>query len=77
MSAQLSFNRQSQEQLILAHLKSGKSITPLEALNLYHCLRLGGRIFDLKKRGHKIEKRMVETSGGAHVACYRLERIEL
>jgi len=73
MSAQLSFGRQSQEELILAHLKSGKAITPLDALNLYKCFRLGGRIYDLKKRGFKIAKRMVETSGGKHVASYRLE----
>lgn len=74
---ELPFGRQTQEDRILAHLESGRSITPLEALNLYGCFRLGGRIYDLKKRGIKIEKRMVETTGGAHVACYRLERIEL
>lgn len=69
----LQFDRQSQEQRILEHLKSGRPITPLDALNLYGCFRLGGRIYDLKKRGFKIEKQMVETSGGAHVASYKLE----
>jgi hypothetical protein len=64
--------RQSQEERILAHLKSGKSITPLDALNLYGCFRLGGRIFDIKKRGYTIETNMVKTTGGATVASYRL-----
>lgn len=63
----------SQEDRILAHLKSGRSITPIEALNLYKSFRLGARIHTLKKQGYKIEKQMVETPGGAHVAQYRLK----
>jgi hypothetical protein len=62
----------TQENLILDHLKSGRSITPLDALNLYKCFRLGGRIFDLRKQGHKIVREMVKTSGGATVASYSL-----
>jgi hypothetical protein len=65
--------RITQEEQILAHLKSGKRITPMEALNLYKCFRLGGRIYDLKKRGFIINKEMVETSGGARVAQYSME----
>lgn len=72
----LPFDRKTQEANILAHLESGRAITPLDALNLYKCFRLGGRIYDLKKRGYKIEKKMVQTPGGAHVASYFLERKE-
>lgn len=38
----------TQNIFIAEHLRSGKSITPLEALNLYGCFRLGARIFELQ-----------------------------
>ena len=54
----------TQEELILTHLKSGRSITPLEALELYGCFRLASRISDLKKKYPlKIEKTMVGNNG--------------
>lgn len=59
-------------QQILAHLKEGQTITPVEALSLFGCFRLGARIYDLKQDGHQIEKDMIETPGGARVARYRL-----
>jgi hypothetical protein len=60
-------------QQILSHLKSGKSITALEALSKFGSLRLSARICDLKELGHAIEKRMVEVetrNGRAHFAQY-------
>lgn len=48
-------DERSQCKLILAHLLAGHTLTPLEALRLFGCLRLGGRIFDLRKLGHAIE----------------------
>lgn len=53
----------SQNQAILNHLKNHGPITPLEALNLYGCFRLGGRIYDLKNMGHAIETEMVSENG--------------
>lgn len=41
----------SQCERILIHLQSGKTINPLQALNLYDCFRLGARIYDLKQAG--------------------------
>ena len=58
---------------ILRHLQSGRSITPLEALEKYGCFRLGGRIYDLKQRGHNIVTDMV-TKNGKRFASYRLEK---
>ena len=40
---------ETQNQLIRQHLESGKTIAPLEALNRYDCLRLGARIYELKR----------------------------
>lgn len=62
----------SQESAILEHLRSGRAITPIDALNLYKCFRLGARIYGLKKAGHKIESEMVTVPSGKRVASYRL-----
>ncbi len=45
---------QTQNEQILDYLKSGKSITPLEALEFFQCFRLSARIFDLRSDGHNI-----------------------
>ena len=67
----------SQVSLILGHLQSGKDITPLEAISLYGCYRLGAVIFKLKKEGYNIVsqiKRYVKDTGGrGSYAVYRLE----
>ncbi len=63
----------SQASQILAHLGEGKSISPLEALHLFGCLRLGARIFDLKAAGHDIAMEW-ETDGTKKWARYSLAR---
>lgn len=63
---------ETQTAQILAHLKTGRSITPLEALDQYGCFRLGARIFDLKERGFKIHSERVEVAPGKRVASYTL-----
>ena len=64
---------QSQNARILAHLKNGRAITPLLALKLYGSLRLSGRIYDLKRDGHRIEKTIVRK-GRKHWARYVMAR---
>ena len=59
---------------ILDYLLAGNRLTPLEALERFKCLRLGGRIYDLKKLGHPIQSRMVEVESGKHVSEYWIER---
>lgn len=59
----------TQTDAILEHLLSGKSITPLEALNLYGCFRLAARIKDLRKLGYGIETKE-ETENGKRFASY-------
>ena len=39
----------SQNERILAHLKKGKKITPLDALEKFGCFRLAARISDYEK----------------------------
>lgn len=62
----------TQNRMILAELKQGKSITPIDALTKHGCFRLSARIYDLRQAGHNITKRMVETDSGKMVAEYRL-----
>lgn len=54
---------ESQKSMILEHLLSGKSITPMEALNKFGCFRLSARIFDLIDDGYAITKEMKEVNG--------------
>ena len=46
---------------VLKHLKTKRSITSLDAIDLYGATRLSAIIFNLKKRGHNIECRREET----------------
>lgn len=49
----------TQTQRIRRHLLRHNSITPLQALNRYGCLRLAARIWELKKAGFSVVKHMV------------------
>lgn len=50
--------RMTQTERILNHLRRCGSITPLDALREFGCMRLGARIYDLKKAGYDIESRI-------------------
>ena len=61
----------TQNDAILNHLTSGRSITPLDALRDYGCFRLAARIDDLRKQGWCITTDF-ETRNGKKYASYRL-----
>ena len=62
----------TQIEKVLATLEAGNEITPLCALNEFGSFRLSSIIHDLRRRGHDIETRMIETPSGARHASYRL-----
>ena len=62
----------SQDRRILADLLSGKTVTAISALRDYGCLRLSGRIFDLKHSGYDIVKTTEVTKSGKRIAAYRI-----
>lgn len=67
--------KRNQKEQILEHIEKYGSITPLEAQKLYGCMRLGARIWDLRKDGFEIVREIVEVetrSGKARVARYRM-----
>ena len=61
----------SQNNDILRHLKTGNSITPIDALNLFGCFRLAARIYELRTQGHLIDTVDVR-SGNKIFAAYKL-----
>lgn len=66
-----------QEERILKYMQDFGSITPLQALDDLGVMRLGARIYDLKKAGHPISRRMVTRKNrygeAVSFAEYRLE----
>lgn len=62
----------SQCKNVLAALQRGERITPLDALERWGCMRLGARIWQLKREGHDIQERLVEANG-KHFSEYWLE----
>lgn len=63
---------EGQADAILHWLREGNSITPIQALNVFGCFRLGARIWGLKRRGWNIETNMITTASGKRVAEYRM-----
>lgn len=64
---------QSQNALILAHLQQGGSITSLDSLEKFGCLRLSARIKDLRDRGHQIVSEFITVPSGKKVKRYFME----
>ena len=62
---------ESQNKSILGVLMQGKTITPMDALELCGCFRLSARIYDLREQGHNIKSEMMEING-KRVANYSL-----
>lgn len=62
----------SQNNRIAEHLHKGLTITSLEALKLFSCMRLASRIHDLRERGENIIVEKVKLANGKTVAQYKL-----
>lgn len=56
----------TKKQKILSHLKSGKSITSMQAIDLYRVTRLAAVVHTLKKEGYPIESKNVKGNDGAY-----------
>lgn len=53
----------TQNKMIIAHMKKA-SITPLEALKKYGCLRLASRICEIKDMGYNVKSDMFYAENG-------------
>ena len=63
----------SQCDMIAAWLNDGRSITSLEALKRFNCMRLASRICDLRDRGLAINTCKIKTNTGKWVTEYTLK----
>jgi hypothetical protein len=54
-------------------MKNHGSITGLQAVKLYGCMRLAARVYDLKMKGHEIHSQRWKTRTGKTVARYWLK----
>ena len=63
----------TQNDMILNHLKSGRPITPLQALSEFGCFRLAARIWELREDGHDVKMKRVLVKKNTTVARYYME----
>jgi hypothetical protein len=66
----------SQEEQVLNHLLSGKTITPLEALKKYNSFRLSAIIYNLRAKGYDIITNNVNKKG-KYFAEYHIRSFNL
>lgn len=57
---------------ILDWLKSSRTLTPLQALDKFGCLRLGARIYDMKQNGIDVKTEMIKVGKNKRVARYSI-----
>ena len=58
--------------VVLRHLRTGKRITAVEAVQRYGIYRLASRIHELRNKGHAIKSENV-WQGSLHWAVYWME----
>lgn len=62
----------SQRDAIRSALEAGDRLTSLDALHRFGCLRLGARIFELRREGLAIESHNVQGEGYDHHTEYKM-----
>lgn len=58
--------------LVLAHLETGETITGMECLEWFKCIRCAARIGELRDVGYNIETEFIKTPSGKRVGRYKL-----
>ena len=61
-----------QHKQVLGFLRLHGSITPLQAIRLLKCYRLGARIHELRRDGKHITSELVKSSNNRHFSKYTL-----
>lgn len=62
----------SQCDQIVQYMSAGYSLTSLDALRLFGCMRLASRICDLRERGYDISTCRIRTNTGKYVTEYTM-----
>lgn len=70
----------TQNEVVLVHLRYVGELSPVEAMERYGIMRLGARIWDLRREGHRITRTMKSGTNRygepVRYALYRLSREE-
>lgn len=68
----------SQNERVLAYMRTHGGITAMDAFSQLHITRLSARIFDLRERGHKIVSDRIKKKNedGTHIHYERFRVIE-
>jgi hypothetical protein len=66
-----SFKQNSQNSKILEYLKTGASLTCLEAAQMGFGYNMRSRVSDLKRAGYNVESKQIPTNG-SYIAEYSL-----
>jgi hypothetical protein len=66
--------RKTQKEKVRQYLESGRSITPIEALEMFGSFRLGAIIFTLREEGMPIKTDFVTNRYKTKFAKYTLEQ---
>ena len=70
----------TQKERILNYLKEHKTITQLEAINIFWDWRLSAKIYQLKKEGYPIKTEMIKVKradgSDAYVSKYTLMEVK-
>lgn len=64
---------ESQNNQILNYLMKGKTLTPIEALQMFGSFRLAARVYQLKNLGHPIVSEKITVANGQHIASYSID----
>ena len=62
--------RPTQQEMVLDYLKQGLELSPLKALNMFGCFRLGAIIHTLRREGYNITTKI--NPKGKKYAIYKL-----
>lgn len=66
----------TQSEMILRYMHENGSITPLEAMREFGCMRLGARIWDLKRAGtHIITESQTEKNRYGKLVTFAMYRL--
>lgn len=63
-------NSVTQTEAIKSYLLAGNTLTQLESLDRFRCLRLGARCWELRQSGYNVKSEMVKTPSGKNIASY-------
>lgn len=64
----------TQNAQILAYMKTGNEVTPLEAFRFFNITRLAARVFEIRSTGVEVQDRWITTYDGKRYKAYSVKK---